>query len=568
MCLKKTNANHLNKVNLPGYLLLFLLITLFLNGIVFSQQGNKEKTQKEQDPKSQKEKKEKTKQEQNPKAQKDQPDEDNREQKKDDDQEEKKGNPPDYSINPIKNLDTSYTKSYPKGKIKFSPGYKYRVEWYDNRLIITEEYSGRTLVDKKFKFKINDVAVDKKTGDRIYVNGSDGCIYFSDINKDDYSIFSKGKNKPKGTMVLGPGGDIAIATKDSLIFRNAKTGGISNNFKSPPHEILLDFLSEHRIITVGKDNMIRIWDKDTGREIMNRQIHPSHIQAATLSLDKRYLVIGTYDFKITISAFQSQARSTDLKERFKLKIIDTSNLSIIKEIDGTTAQIREISLSADNKFASVLKDDNTIDVWGLENGHIIQSFTGEPYRGAEFTDDGRYFYLITNTGQIQRWITQGIVVESPGPQYVGEKYKINTSKTPIITKSKSGITLAILDFSGLLIDSQVAEAISYSFRNKISNYSYINVVERDEMGKILKEQGLQNSGVTSPEAAAQIGKVLNADKLIMGKLSRLGSTLITTIKVVDVESARIEGGREVECQNYALENVPEIIDILLSILIE
>ncbi len=88
------------------------------------------------------------------------------------------------------------------------------------------------------------------------------------------------------------------------------------------------------------------------------------------------------------------------------------------------------------------------------------------------------------------------------------------------------------------------------------------------MNKVLGEQGLQNSGVTTPEKAAEIGKILNAKKLVMGKLSKLGSTLITTIKVVDVETAKIVGGREVECQNYALENVPEIIDILLNILIE
>jgi hypothetical protein len=114
----------------------------------------------------------------------------------------------------------------------------------------------------------------------------------------------------------------------------------------------------------------------------------------------------------------------------------------------------------------------------------------------------------------------------------------------------------------------MAEAISYSFRNRISNYQYISVVDRDKVNKILNKQGLQSSGVNTPEMAAEIGKILNAKKLIMGKLSKLGSTLITTIRVVDVESAKIEGGREVECQNFALENVPEIIDILLEILIE
>jgi hypothetical protein len=334
--------------------------------------------------------------------------------------------------------------------------------------------------------------------------------------------------------------------------------------------IFMDFISNARLITIGKDYIIRIWDAQSGREVQNYQVFPTNILAAALSVDKNVLLIGTYDFTIDRFAMRSSIpRQTDLQKIFKLKIINAKNLSLIKEIDGTSDYISSLSLSADNKFAAVLKEDHSIDVWGLENGYVIKTFPSEAdYVDLQFDQEGKSIALATSAGQFQEWETRGIVVVSSRPSYVGEKFKINTPTSPLITRSQSGITIAIIDFSSALIDPQISEAVSSLFRNRISNYSYISVVERDELNTVFKEQGLQQSGITTAEKAAEIGKLLNAQKLVMGKLSSLGSTLILSVKVVDVESAKLEGAREIECENYALENSSEMIDILVEMIIE
>lgn len=48
------------------------------------------------------------------------------------------------------------------------------------------------------------------------------------------------------------------------------------------------------------------------------------------------------------------------------------------------------------------------------------------------------------------------------------------------------------------------------------------VVERQELSKILEEQGLGMSGVVTPQSAAQVGKVLGVELMVMGSVSEFG----------------------------------------------
>jgi curli biogenesis system outer membrane secretion channel CsgG len=50
------------------------------------------------------------------------------------------------------------------------------------------------------------------------------------------------------------------------------------------------------------------------------------------------------------------------------------------------------------------------------------------------------------------------------------------------------------------------------------------VVERARMDKILEEMKLQLSGVTTGENAAELGKILNCEYLIVGSVSNFGVT--------------------------------------------
>ena len=55
------------------------------------------------------------------------------------------------------------------------------------------------------------------------------------------------------------------------------------------------------------------------------------------------------------------------------------------------------------------------------------------------------------------------------------------------------------------------------------NTGLFTVGERGEMDSILKEQGFQASGCTDIECAVKIGKLLSANKMLVGEIGKLGT---------------------------------------------
>ena len=52
-----------------------------------------------------------------------------------------------------------------------------------------------------------------------------------------------------------------------------------------------------------------------------------------------------------------------------------------------------------------VKDDKTIDIWGLENSYIVRSFSEQEYLNINFDPGGRSLMIAAKTGQIQKWNT-------------------------------------------------------------------------------------------------------------------------------------------------------------------
>lgn len=75
----------------------------------------------------------------------------------------------------------------------------------------------------------------------------------------------------------------------------------------------------------------------------------------------------------------------------------------------------------------------------------------------------------------------------------------------------------------------------------IMKSGWFRLVTRDDMAKLLAEHNVQMSDVCdSAERAVEFGKILSAEKLLIGTVGRLGPTFQVVLKQVDVESGEIE----------------------------
>jgi hypothetical protein len=106
--------------------------------------------------------------------------------------------------------------------------------------------------------------------------------------------------------------------------------------------------------------------------------------------------------------------------------------------------------------------------------------------------------------------------------------------------SAEKMRVAIIDFQAQDIPAAEAVKITELIRNEMVNTGAFIVIERAQMGAIMKEQGFQQTGCTDIACAVQIGQLVSARKILLGTVMKLSGTTIITGRIVDVENGVVE----------------------------
>ncbi len=106
--------------------------------------------------------------------------------------------------------------------------------------------------------------------------------------------------------------------------------------------------------------------------------------------------------------------------------------------------------------------------------------------------------------------------------------------------SKNLPQIAVIEFEGQGITESESVPLTDRFRGELVRTNSFFVLDRDQMTTILEEQAFQMSGCTSTECAVEIGKILNIQKIVVGKIGKVGRTYTIDISYIDVETSRIE----------------------------
>ncbi len=110
-----------------------------------------------------------------------------------------------------------------------------------------------------------------------------------------------------------------------------------------------------------------------------------------------------------------------------------------------------------------------------------------------------------------------------------------------ITVSSSQQTfLAVHDFEGKGVSGVEASALTDRLRTEIISMGQVSVVERAEMDEILREQGYQQTGCFTSECMVEVGKLIGAEKIVSGSISKVGNTFSVNARLINVETGEIE----------------------------
>lgn len=127
--------------------------------------------------------------------------------------------------------------------------------------------------------------------------------------------------------------------------------------------------------------------------------------------------------------------------------------------------------------------------------------------------------------------------------------------------------VAILPFncSGVN-DTNISPIITELTQNALLKYSKIRIVEKSQVNKIIKELGFTQSGLT--ENIIETGKLLTAQKVIIGSLIQLNDKITISIRLVDTKTGEIINSEETteKIQINDIDNslINDIVEVLIT----
>jgi len=108
------------------------------------------------------------------------------------------------------------------------------------------------------------------------------------------------------------------------------------------------------------------------------------------------------------------------------------------------------------------------------------------------------------------------------------------------------LNLAVADLRAENVSAGDSAVIADLLRSELVRTTKFNVVEKQNMERVLAEHAFQRTGCTTEECAVKLGKLLNVQRMVVGSFGKLLDSYLLSIRVVDVETGRVVHGDSVE----------------------
>lgn len=115
----------------------------------------------------------------------------------------------------------------------------------------------------------------------------------------------------------------------------------------------------------------------------------------------------------------------------------------------------------------------------------------------------------------------------------------------IIVQSKGKIfRIAVFDLAVAGVKEDTASSTTALLDDALLKTGYFEIAARTELSKILREQGLTEAGAVTEEKAVRIGKLLGVEKVVLGKVSKIGAKIQLSVRLISVNTANTDGAAE------------------------
>ena len=383
-------------------------------------------------------------------------------------------------------------------------------------------------------------------------------------------------------MELSPDDKILAAggKKKEIFTWNFPSGFLKGILKGHKKDVIsLSFnLNGNQLLSIGKDKFMIVWDVGKQQLVRKTEIESKtmnnsgiDVNSARFSFDKYFVGIGMQERVLAKGGRQ-------MIFKYNLGFYDWKTGSEIEVLQGNKTDINFFAITPDKNYAitdnSTLRQ-NRLSFWNIKAGVIEQNY---PIDGKMTTigisENGKWLAVAyapnSSNSLINVWQISGIEgyqrfstssqIKSTSSSGFGSSMKLTTPDEPLIQFGERK-KIAVMYFDSPGLSEDIAKTTTYLLEGKLGNSPFVELIERNQINSVLSELNYQMSGLTT-SAAVEVGKHLNARYTLIGSINKLGNLLIITVKLVNVETAQIEGTREVQCNNATIENISDMVALL------
>lgn len=108
------------------------------------------------------------------------------------------------------------------------------------------------------------------------------------------------------------------------------------------------------------------------------------------------------------------------------------------------------------------------------------------------------------------------------------------------------LRVVVLPFENLTRQEQdawLSQSFAESLTMGLTQVKALQIIERSQIDKLLKEQNFSQSAFADPQSAPALGKMLGANVVAVGSFQKVGEQLQANVRFVDVETGKVDNQR-------------------------
>jgi serine/threonine protein kinase len=140
---------------------------------------------------------------------------------------------------------------------------------------------------------------------------------------------------------------------NSSDLNSSPTLEFARSFRHTPSVLGVAYFPDgKRVVSAGRDGVLRVWDVESGKELYAMRGHTAPVTCVAIAADGRHILSGSEDKTV--------------------RLWDAENGKDLRILRGHTDMVMSVAISADGRRGASGSDDKTVRIWDLEKESVAK----------------------------------------------------------------------------------------------------------------------------------------------------------------------------------------------------